>query len=404
MRQDLLRAQRDRGRLFRRQAERLVHAVRVQALRPSQDRRQRLHGDADDVVLRLLRRQSRAARLRVETHLQRARLLHVEAPRHDPGPDAARRAELRDLLEEIIVRVEEERDLAGDLLDRKRGGARGLEIGDAVREGEGDLLHRRRAGLADVVPADADRVPARQLVPAVGEQIRGDAQGGLRREDVGAARDVFLQDVVLHGPRQRLERNLLLSRDRHVQRQQDRCGGVDRHRGGDAVERQARQELLHVLDCVDGDAGPSDLALRHRMVGVVSHLGRQVEGDRQPRLPLAEEVAQAPIGPGGVAEAGVLPNGPEAAPVHGRLHAAGERGGAREPQVLRVGDLLDVDRRVEPLDRDPAVRLEPRAALRQTREGFAQRAFGPLLEQPGQGAVLAVAHEETLPQKRKDPR
>jgi hypothetical protein len=41
-----------------------------------------------------------------------------------------------------------------------------LDVGDPVGDGEGQLLDRRRAGLADVVAADADRVPARQLARA----------------------------------------------------------------------------------------------------------------------------------------------------------------------------------------------------------------------------------------------
>ena len=63
----------------------------------------------------------------------------------------------------------------------------------------------------------------------------------------------------------------------------------------------------------DRDADPAHLALGLGGVGVVAHLGRQVEGDRQAGLALLEEVAEALVGLGGRREAGVLAHRPEAA-------------------------------------------------------------------------------------------
>ena len=57
-------------------------------------------------------------------------------------------------------------------------------------------------------------------------------------------------------------------------------GGVDGHRGGDVVERDAGEEAFHVFDGVDGDADLADFAEGHGMVGVVADLGRQIEGHR----------------------------------------------------------------------------------------------------------------------------
>ena len=68
-RDDLLRPQRDRRRLLGRQRHRFVPAVAVERLRAAHHRRQRLDGDADDVVVGLLRRQRAAGRLRVEPEL-----------------------------------------------------------------------------------------------------------------------------------------------------------------------------------------------------------------------------------------------------------------------------------------------------------------------------------------------
>ena len=63
---DLLRSQRDSRRVLGRQRQRFVQRVRVQRLRSAEHRGQRLDRDADDVVVRLLRRQRASGRLRVE--------------------------------------------------------------------------------------------------------------------------------------------------------------------------------------------------------------------------------------------------------------------------------------------------------------------------------------------------
>ena len=142
-----------------------------------------------------------------------------------------------------------------------------------------------------------------------------------------------------------------------VERQQDRRRGVDRHRGADLAERQPVEQDRHVGKAADRHADPADLALRRRRVRVVAHLRRQVEGHRQPGLALLEQVAEAAVGLLGGGEARVLAHRPEAAPVHRRLDAAGERVFAgpargRGPRRGRV----DVGRRVEVTDLDARTR------------------------------------------------
>ena len=52
---------------------------------------------------------------------------------------------------------------------------RRLHVGDRVGEREAHLLHRRAALLAHVVAGDRDRVPLRDALAAVGEQVGGQA-------------------------------------------------------------------------------------------------------------------------------------------------------------------------------------------------------------------------------------
>ena len=75
---------------------------------------------------------------------------------------------------------------------------RRLDVGDRVGQREGQLLGGRRAGLAHVVAAEIEIVF--QFGSSRGaelEDVGHEAHRRARREDVGPARDVLLEDVVL---------------------------------------------------------------------------------------------------------------------------------------------------------------------------------------------------------------
>ena len=173
-----------------------------------------------------------------------------------------------------------------------------------------------------MIAADADRVPAGQLLGAELEDVRHQAHGGARREDVRAAGDVLLEYVVLYCSADLSPGYSSFLGRGYVECQQDRRGGVDGHRRADGGKGQAVEEDFHVGERTDRHAHSSDLPLRLRRVGVVSHLRRQIERHRQPRLALLEEVAETAVRFLGRGEAGVLAHRPESAAVHGRLDAA----------------------------------------------------------------------------------
>ena len=128
---------------------------------------------------------------------QRALVPGAEPLAHDLGPHPAGGAELRHLLEDVVVAVEEERQPRREPVDLEAGVERGLHVGDPVGERERDLLDGRAPLLAEVVAADRDRVPLRDALVAVGEQVGGQPDRALGRIDVVPARDVLLEDVVL---------------------------------------------------------------------------------------------------------------------------------------------------------------------------------------------------------------
>ena len=215
----------------------------------------------------------------MEVQHQRPRLARPEAVVHDRGPHPAGGAELRDLLEEIVVDVEEEGQAGAELIDVESPPHGRVDVGDAVGEREAELLGGRTTCLAHVVAADRDRVPARNVLGAEGEHVGDDAERGRGRIDVGAARGILLEHVVLDGAADLRPRDTLLLRYREVEAEENHPRRVDGHRGGDAIERNTGEQRLHVLERGDRDPDPTDLAPGERVVGVAPHLSRQVEGD-----------------------------------------------------------------------------------------------------------------------------
>ena len=87
----------------------------------------------------------------------------------------------------------------------------------------------------------------------------------------------------------------LAATDRLVQGQQDGGRGVDRHRRAHRAEVDAVQQPLHVVDGVDRHPDAAHLAGHLRVVAVVAHLGRQVEGHRQPGLASRQQVPESTV-------------------------------------------------------------------------------------------------------------
>ncbi len=113
-----------------------------------------------------------------------------------------------------------------------------------------------------------------------------------------------------------------------------------------------RSRSLHVVERVDRDALPSDLAERARMVRVVAHQRRHVERSRQSRLAVLEQVAEALVRLLRGAETRELAHRPEAAAVHRRIDTARER---IDPRIAEVAVVIDLHRLrgVERLVLDP---------------------------------------------------
>ena len=147
-----------------------------------------------------------------------------------------------------------------------------------------------------MIGADVHRVPLRRLAGAEQDQVLGQPERGVGRKHIGAARQIFLDDVVLGRALKLAARRALFVGDRDIERHQPGRGRVDGHRGVHRRERNPVEQRAHVADMGDRDADLADLAAGERMVAVETGLGRQVEGDREAGLSLGQVLAIEPVG------------------------------------------------------------------------------------------------------------
>ena len=197
VREHLLRAQGERDGVFRRQGQRLVHAVGVQRLAAAEHRGQGLVRDADQVHLRLFVLERAAGGLGVAAELPRRLVGRTVAVAHRVGPEHAGGAVLGHLFEQVIVRVEEERQARGEVVDGHAAGQALFDVVKAVGQRERQLLRGRRAGLADVVAGDRHRVPLRHVPGAILDHVAHQPHARLRREHELVLGVELLEDVIL---------------------------------------------------------------------------------------------------------------------------------------------------------------------------------------------------------------
>ena len=180
---DLLAAQGDPDRLLGRQRQHLVHGVGMQRLGAAQYGGQRLQRRAHNIILRLLGGEAAPRRLRMKAHHPGAGVFGPVALFHMARPDPPCGAVLADLFKKVEMSVEKEGEARREIINIEAGLDPRFHIGKAVGQGKGQLLHRGGARFADVVTADADRVPARHLFCRKSEDIGDQPHRRLRRED-----------------------------------------------------------------------------------------------------------------------------------------------------------------------------------------------------------------------------
>src|SRR5665213_3244715 len=108
----------------------------------------------------------------MESQFPRRFLFGAVAIAHRFGPQNAGGAILGNLLKKIVMGVEKEAQTRREIVYRQAAFHADVNVMETVGQGEGQFLYRRGTGLADVVAADADRVPLRDMESTKLDDIR----------------------------------------------------------------------------------------------------------------------------------------------------------------------------------------------------------------------------------------
>ena len=242
----LLCAQGQCRRFFRRQRQRFVVSAAGHRLDTAQNCGHGLPGNTGHIVQGLLRRQHGTGSVNVHAkHLgfgNRSAIAFL----HDTGPQSAGCAEFGDFKEEVQTCGKDPTDAGSEIIHFLTGLNCRINVGDSVCESKGDFLHFGRSGFTDMVCTDADGVPLRNVFGTIFKGVGDQAHGRTGRENISAPGDVLFQNIVLNRTTQLFRLYALLLRNCHIHGQQYCSRPVDRHGGGNLIQRYTVKQLLHV--------------------------------------------------------------------------------------------------------------------------------------------------------------
>ena len=246
--------------------------------------------DAVDVVFRLLFGQAQRIDLHAIAEAAILRLGHAIAGQAQLIPQIDKGAHLAQFGDKADAGIHEKADAAHHVREifGRNLALQIVQHGAGGGQREGQFLFRRRPRFLQVIGTDVHRVPFGQMPLGIGGDIGDHPQRGFRRADIGPAREIFLDDVILHRAVQGSDIGALFFGHGDVKRQQPGGGGVDCHRGVHLLQRDIRKQHPHVAQVGHRHADLAHLAPAEFMITVIAGLGRQIEGHRQAGLPLGK--------------------------------------------------------------------------------------------------------------------
>ncbi len=256
-----------------------MHGARPRRFR--QGHRQHFQQNAIDIVLGLRLGQAQRINLHAITEPPQFGVRNAITRGANLIPQKRERPHLADFGDEANAGIHEERQPPENRWEVfRRDFAAGfdcIEQGDRIGERHAQFLRRRRAGFLQMIRANIGRVPVGSLARAPGHNIGGDFQRRFGRENKGAARQIFFDDVILRGAAQRGALCPLFLRSNNIKRQQPGRRRIDRHRGVHLRKLDAGEKSPHVAQMGDRHADLTDFAARQHMIWIIAGLGRQIE-------------------------------------------------------------------------------------------------------------------------------
>ena len=224
-------------------------------LGPAQHRRQRLVGNTDHVVQRLLVGVGGTGGLNVDPQLSAGRVLDSIPLIDDLAQHAPARPQLADLLEEIVVGGHVEGEPLAELVQGNASPALALfQVLDDIRHEHAQLLNGGDAVVPGVVGVHGYGVPPRRVLSAPLDEVRGQAEVGLRRRLVGQLHGAPGQHVVGRGPSHLVQGDAAPLGHGEIRRSQQSADPV-RQESRAPLNRQVLEDGFHVFNGVDGYPG-----------------------------------------------------------------------------------------------------------------------------------------------------
>ena len=167
----------------------------------------------------------------------------------------------------------------------------------------------------------------------VGDDVRHNTHGRLRRINIGVADHELFKNVVLDSAVELLLSNALLFTCNNEESEDRNDSAVHRHRHRHLVKRNAVEEDFHILNTINRNAGLANIAENAWMVAVIATVRCKIERYRKALLACSEIATIESVGFLSGRKTRILADRPWPSSIHGRAHAACERRKARKTRV-----------------------------------------------------------------------
>ena len=271
---------------------------------------------------------------------------------HDIRPQPSSSTVFGNLFQKIKMRIKEKREPRTESIHIQTSLKCRLYVSHPVCQRKSHFLDRSRTCFPDMVPADTDGIPERNLFRTERKDIGNDSHGRFWRKDIRPSRRIFFQDIVLNRTSQLVGRNPLLFTNGHIHGKQYRGRRIDGHGGADLVEGNLIKKDFHIPQRINGHSHFPHLSYGHFIVRIVPDLRGEIKSHGQSCLALIQQKPVSVVGFFCSSKTRILAHGPVSTPVHGWLNPSGIGVFPRKSNLFQVIISLQVERRIDATDGD----------------------------------------------------
>lgn len=250
----------------------LVERVGVKWLSEEKWRRNGIEGCEEDIVIRIMLMKGKEGGMEVGEKNKRERIIRIKLI-NDEWKEKERREKIGNLNEEINEDGEEERKKEWKIIEIEEIIERRKKILEKVGKCEGKIMKKCRERIMNVIEGDGNGVEIRNLMRSIGDDVRNDKNGGLRRIDIGVEENEIIENVVMNGEGKMWEgKEMLLEREDEIGKDRDKRK-VNGNGKGNILKRNEIEKDFNVIEGVDRKEGIEEIELKERVIDVIEEVG-----------------------------------------------------------------------------------------------------------------------------------